>query len=184
MTWRILVLLVIIYNPTFGQKDIYSITESVGQLTTRYSTSDSFDNLLRHMCNISEKDGPRSVMISELTNKTKIDSILLLVENSSSGETYSYYAVALVTNSRGQAYSYTFQYYSGTEKSTLTKIKKKSTLRYFNIDVSKDEYDTLEKVMYPSDLIIVSCRDSRGTWNYRLSGHPTKMIEDFIMKMR
>jgi len=184
MTWRILVLLVIIYSPTFGQKEIYSITESGQQLTKRYSTSDSFENLLRHMSNISEKDGPRSVMISELTTKVKSDSILLLVENSSSGETYNYYAVALVVNSMGRLFSYSFQYYSGTEKSTLTKIKKKSKLRHFNVNVSKDEYDTLEKVMFPSDLIIVSFRDSQGTWNYRLSGHPTKMIEDFIMKMR
>ena len=122
-------------------------------------------------------------MISDMKSKKQIDSILVLVENSSSGETYSYYAVALVVNSKGQAFSYTYQYYSGTEKSDLNKLKKKSDLGHFNILVEKQEYDTQEKEMYPSDLIIVSYRDSKGNWNFRLSRHPTKMIGDFIKNM-
>jgi hypothetical protein len=184
MNWRIVPILILFYFPVFGQAEIYSESDSVEKLNARYADNDTLKSLLMRVDNISGPGGPRSAMITELKSKNGIDSILLLVEFSNAGETYSYYSVALVLNSKGKAFGYSYQYYSGTEKSTLRKQKKDSDLRHFNLKVSNTEYDTLEKPEFPSDLVIVSFRDQTGTWNYRLSRQPTRNINEFLTRVR
>lgn len=163
-----------------AQQEIPKLDLSVKEINNRYSSNPRFTRLLDHFNSISEEDSNRNLFFENIKSQSKMSTVVLVFENSTSGEAYGYRGIAYGKDAKGKYYKLDYQYYSGTEKCKTYKIKHNKKLIDLLSELNTNEYDSLDKISFPSELIIISYRNDKGKWNYRISSRPSERLAFLI----
>jgi len=156
---------------------------SVDDINNRYSSINQYRYLLNHFNSISVKGSVREYFLNLIQSNSKMKTVFLIIENSTSGEVYSYRGIAFGKNGNGKYYKLDFQYYSGSVECKINRIKDYkevlNLIEFFNLN----EYDSLKEISFPSDLIILSYIGDYNKWNFRISPKPIeKLVHLFSVK--
>lgn len=128
---------------------------------------------------VSETGAVRERFFKLILNSSKITKPILIVEYSSSGETFSYNGVVIGYNKNNKLCKMTYSFYSNTEKIKLKEINVEDFNKQMR-DFKSAEYDDQVKPVFPSSLIILSFATDTSEWTFRLSEFPTTSISKII----
>ena len=138
---------------------------SIEIINKRYSNSkdrDSFDRFNQLSAQGSVRERFYTVVLAE----TKIISPNIVVEYSSSGETFSYSGVVIGYDKNKKLCRLDYNFYSNKEKVKIKRIGKTDSFNDSFLQVRQSDYDNQDKVQFPSDLMIVSYLDENKEWRF------------------
>jgi len=162
-------------NLSFGQDSLDVFDESIVQICSRYGGK-NFDLMISHFKDISNVQSIR-IKFFESLKKVKGIDWQILIETSSSGETYSYSATAFGFTNDREIKKMEFEWitYFDKPKCRIRNLKKMESLMKAKESLFKNEYDVQTKTDYPADLIIISYKQFEK-WNFRISDKPTPAL--------
>lgn len=163
--------------------DVYSAlyTNSITTINTRYVASEDV-KVLAKFNQVSEVGAVRDRLYRQVLTDSKIIQPEIIIEYSSSGETFSYTTVVLGNDSQGNLCRLDYSFYSNKERIRVRKVRCIDEFKLKFERIAKIEFDDLTKTEFPSDLVILSYFN-QGQWEYRISRTPTHDIQEMVVQL-
>jgi hypothetical protein len=159
------------------------LRSSLTKINDRYSNS-VYGKLVQKLESITEDGAIRDRIYSEILTKGSITDPQLIIEYSSSGETFSYNCIVIGFDNKTRLCYFDYNFYSNNEKFKVKTVRNSEELLNQINELQKLDYDSEKKENFPSEFVLISFLDEQGVWAFRISETPTKQIEQIILSLK
>lgn len=158
-------------------KKIYQ--ESLNSIEEKYSADDN-ERLIKHLKAISTTNSVRESFFDKAEKFVKKNEPVLIIENSTSSEVYGYYGL-MIGKRKSRYKGFYYKFYGNKSRCKRKKIRTVD-LKPILSELANSDYDSIQKVSFPSELIIISYKNNKE-WDFWIGKMPSSKVATFLNRV-